>query len=119
MGVGWLATRATWLTRIGSDPGDDEDLRHKKALLVLISILIAPLSVVWGILYLALGSAVGIAPLLLRRLARVRGGFRANPGLPVERIARGERVSTAFRATRYLSGSKTLIQVMPRACTRE
>jgi adenylate cyclase len=52
------------LARIGEDPRDDEDLRQKKALLVLIAILIAPVSVVWGILYLALGSAVGIAPLV-------------------------------------------------------
>ena len=62
--VGWLAKSATLLARIGADPGDDEDLRHKKALLVLIAILIAPVSVVWGILYLTLGSAVGIAPLV-------------------------------------------------------
>jgi adenylate cyclase len=62
--VGWLAATATWLTRIGADPADDEDLRHKKALLVLIAVVIMPISVVWGILYLALGSAVGIAPLV-------------------------------------------------------
>ncbi|MGH7483951.1 MAG: adenylate/guanylate cyclase domain-containing protein [Longimicrobiales bacterium] len=49
---------------MGADPGDDEDLRQKKALLVLISVLVAPVSVAWGILYLALGSAVGIAPLV-------------------------------------------------------
>ncbi len=62
--VGWFAARATWLTRIGADPGDDEDLRQKKALLVLVAVVIMPISVVWGILYLALGSAVGIAPLV-------------------------------------------------------
>jgi adenylate cyclase len=61
---GWLAKRATWLTRIGADPQDDEDLRQKKALLVQVSVLIAPVAVLWGILYLALGSAVGIAPLV-------------------------------------------------------
>ena len=52
------------LARIGADPRDDEELRRKKVLLVLIAVLIAPVSVVWGILYLALGSAVGIAPLV-------------------------------------------------------
>jgi guanylate cyclase len=52
------------LARIGADPRDDEELRQKKALLVLLAVLIAPVSVVWGILYLALGSAVGIAPLV-------------------------------------------------------
>jgi guanylate cyclase len=53
-----------WVTRIGADPQDDEDLRQKKALLVLVAILIAPVALLWGILYLALGSAVGIAPLV-------------------------------------------------------
>ena len=52
------------LARIGADPEDDEELRQKKALLVLLAVLIAPVSVVWGILYLALGSWVGIAPLI-------------------------------------------------------
>jgi adenylate cyclase len=52
------------LARIGADPEDDEELRQKKALLVRLAVLIAPVSVVWGILYLALGSWVGIAPLI-------------------------------------------------------
>ena len=60
--VGWVAAWAARLSGIGADPQDDEDLRHKKALLVLLAVLIAPVSAVWGILYLALGSAVGIAP---------------------------------------------------------
>jgi adenylate cyclase len=63
-GIGWIANGAALLARIGADPRDDEELRQKKAFLVLIAILIAPVSVVWGILYLALGSAVGIAPLV-------------------------------------------------------
>jgi guanylate cyclase len=62
--AGRFATWAARLRRIGADPRDDEDLRQKKALLVLLAVLIAPLSAVWGILYLALGSAVGIAPLV-------------------------------------------------------
>ena len=62
--VGWIAKAAAWLARIGADPADDEELRQKKALLVRLAVLIAPVSVVWGILYLALGSAVGIAPLV-------------------------------------------------------
>ena len=52
------------LARIGADPRDDEELRQKKALLVRLAVLIAPVSVVWGILYLAFGSWVGIAPLV-------------------------------------------------------
>src|ERR671918_544747 len=63
-GIGWIAKGSALLARIGADPRDGEELRRKKALLVLISILIAPVSVVWGILYLSLGSAVGIAPLV-------------------------------------------------------
>jgi adenylate cyclase len=63
-GAGWIAGLAVPLAGIGADPEDGEDLRQKKALLVGLAVLIAPLSVVWGILYLALGSAVGIAPLV-------------------------------------------------------
>ena len=47
---------------IGADPSDDEDLRARKALLVLISLLILPVSAVWGALYLAFGSPVGVVP---------------------------------------------------------
>jgi hypothetical protein len=46
------------LALVGADPGDDEDLRARKALLVLISVLILPVSVLWGALYLAFGSSV-------------------------------------------------------------
>ncbi len=63
-GDGWIAGGAAMLAGIGADPQDDDELRQKKALLVLLAVLIAPVSVVWGILYLALGSAVGIAPLV-------------------------------------------------------
>jgi guanylate cyclase len=49
---------------IGADPADDEDLRARKALLVLISILILPVAALWGALYLAFGSPVGIVPLI-------------------------------------------------------
>jgi adenylate cyclase len=63
-GAGWIDRATALLARIGADPGDDDDLRHKKALLVQLAVLIAPVSVLWGILYLSLGSAVGIAPLV-------------------------------------------------------
>jgi guanylate cyclase len=62
--AGWIASGTAALARIGADPGDDEELRQKKALLVLVAVLIAPVSIAWGIMYLALGSAVGIAPLV-------------------------------------------------------
>jgi adenylate cyclase len=49
---------------IGADPRDDEDTRSSKALLVLISALILPIAVLWGVLYLAFGSPVGFVPLV-------------------------------------------------------
>jgi hypothetical protein len=39
---------AASLARIGADPRDDEELRQKKALLVLIAVLILPVSVVFA-----------------------------------------------------------------------
>jgi adenylate cyclase len=49
---------------VGADPHDDEDMRARKALLVLISILILPVAALWGGLYLAFGSPVGVVPLV-------------------------------------------------------
>jgi adenylate cyclase len=51
------------LAMIGADPQDDEDTRAGKALLVLISVLILPVSLLWAALYLAFGSRVGWVPL--------------------------------------------------------
>src|SRR6187397_2181380 len=51
-----------WLAGIGADPRDDEDLRQKKSLLVLLAILILPVSLVWGTCYLAFDSPVGVIP---------------------------------------------------------
>ncbi len=52
------------LALVGADPRDNEDLRARKALLVLISVLILPVSALWGALYLAFGSPVGVVPLV-------------------------------------------------------
>jgi adenylate cyclase len=60
--VGWITNGAALLARIGADARDDEELRQKKALLVLLAILILPVSVVWGSLYLGFGSPVGVVP---------------------------------------------------------
>ena len=49
-----------WLQGIGADPADDEETRQRKALLVGVSVLILPISLVWGSLYLALGSPGGL-----------------------------------------------------------
>ena len=58
---GRLTTR---LAGLGVRPEDDGDLRGKKNLLVLLAILILPVSLVWGSLYLALGSIVGVIPFI-------------------------------------------------------
>jgi guanylate cyclase len=52
------------LAQVGADPADDPDTSQRKALLVLISVLILPIAVLWGVLYLALGSPVGSVPLV-------------------------------------------------------
>jgi adenylate cyclase len=52
------------LAQIGADPSDDVDTRQGKALLVLTSVLILPISLVWGSLYLAFGSWSGFAAFL-------------------------------------------------------
>ena len=51
------------LARIGADPHDDVETRADKALLLLVSILILPVSLTWSVLYLAFGSPVGWVPL--------------------------------------------------------
>ena len=50
------------LAGLGVRAGDDDDLRAKKDLLVLLAILILPVSLVWGSLYLGFGSIVGVIP---------------------------------------------------------
>jgi adenylate cyclase len=47
------------LAQVGADPRDDEDTRLRKALLFFISLLILPIALVWGTLYLALGAQSG------------------------------------------------------------
>src|SRR5438045_8748628 len=50
------------LGTVGADPQDDEQTRQRKELLVLTSVLILPIAVVWGSLYLIFGSPVGYVP---------------------------------------------------------
>jgi len=59
-----IRAAADRLSLVGADPRDDEDLRACKALLVLISVLILPVAALWGALYLAFGSPVGVVPLV-------------------------------------------------------
>ncbi len=48
------------LAQVGADPRDDEERRFRKALLVVIAVLILPIALVWGTLYLALGAPAGV-----------------------------------------------------------
>src|SRR5256885_4893288 len=50
------------LATVGADPRDDEQTRQGKVSLVLTSVLILPIAVVWGSLYLIFGSPVGYVP---------------------------------------------------------
>jgi guanylate cyclase len=47
------------LASIGANPDDDLDTRKRKALLVYLAVLILPISLVWGTLYLTLGAVSG------------------------------------------------------------
>ena len=86
-GDGWFARVSARISRIGVDPRDDDDLRAKKTLLVLLAVLILPVSLVWGSLYLGFGSMVGVIPFIyfavsvgsLVVFART-GRFRSLPG---------------------------------------
>ena len=48
------------LAQVGADPRDDEERRFRKGLLVVIAVLILPISLVWGTLYVALGAPAGL-----------------------------------------------------------
>jgi adenylate cyclase len=58
-----LETALARLAAIGADSRDDEETRDRKALLVLVSILILPISLLWAGLYLALGAPSGVLAL--------------------------------------------------------
>ena len=44
-----------WIERIGEDPSDTIDVRSRKRVLVVVSVVIAFLAIFWGAIYLALG----------------------------------------------------------------
>jgi adenylate cyclase len=48
------------VSRIGADPEDSDEVRLRKSLLVLICLLILPISLAWGAIYLALGVSAGL-----------------------------------------------------------
>ncbi|MBA2380631.1 MAG: adenylate/guanylate cyclase domain-containing protein [Chloroflexi bacterium] len=45
---------------IGADPSDDDERRFRKALLVVVAVIVLPISLVWGTIYLALGAPAGL-----------------------------------------------------------
>ncbi|HET7030394.1 MAG TPA: adenylate/guanylate cyclase domain-containing protein [Candidatus Limnocylindrales bacterium] len=70
------------LARIGADPSDDEDLRARKLLLVAITCVVLVVALIWGALYLAFGSPVGIVPFVyFAILVAGLGAFRRNHDL--------------------------------------
>ncbi len=54
-----LDSTLTRLADIGAVPGDDEETRLQKGLLVLIALLILPIAGIWAVLYLAFGAWTG------------------------------------------------------------
>jgi adenylate cyclase len=52
------------LALVGADPSDDEETRVRKALLVLVAVLILPISLLWAGLYLGLGAPAGSVAIL-------------------------------------------------------
>jgi adenylate cyclase len=55
-----VARLLEWLGGVGADPDDDLETRRRKALLVYLAVLIWPISLVWAVLYLALGAPSGV-----------------------------------------------------------
>jgi len=52
------------LGHVGADPGDDQEAQLRKALLLLIAILILPIALLWAVLYLSFGVWSGSVALL-------------------------------------------------------
>jgi signal transduction histidine kinase/DNA-binding response OmpR family regulator/HPt (histidine-containing phosphotransfer) domain-containing protein/PAS domain-containing protein len=66
---GLLQTSARVL-QIGADPGDNEEHRLRKRLLVASVLVVLPASIIWGVVYVALGETIaGLLPLLYSGLA--------------------------------------------------
>jgi adenylate cyclase len=70
LGQGWIGR----VTEIGADPGDSDEVRLRKALLVLTCLAIVPISIVWGVIYLALGVWAGLVAWLYTLISLVAIG---------------------------------------------
>ena len=53
-----LAGGLDWISRLGSDPGDSDEVRRKKRYLVASAVLVLPAGVIWGLIYLEFGERV-------------------------------------------------------------
>jgi hypothetical protein len=68
------------LAKVGADPADDHEARLRKALLVLIAVLILPISFLWAGLYLAFGAWSGSVALLYAAISIVSIALFARTG---------------------------------------
>ncbi len=68
------------LAKVGADPADDDETRGRKALLVLIAVLILPISFLWAGLYLAFGAWSGSVALLYAAISIVSIALFARTG---------------------------------------
>ena len=59
------------IAAIGADPRDSEELAFRKSLLVVIAVLILPIALVWGTLYLAFGTPTGVVAYLYAAISVV------------------------------------------------
>jgi guanylate cyclase len=79
---GRLAAVLAPLAAVAADPADDEDVRGRKLLLVGVTVLVLAVALVWGSLYLAFGSPVGIVPFVyFAILAAALAAFHRNRDL--------------------------------------
>ena len=63
----WLDRAA----RVGADPDDTDEMRLRKTLLIVISLLILPISITWGAIYLAFGVWAGLIAWLYTAISLV------------------------------------------------
>ncbi len=65
------------LGRIGADPSDDAEMRLRKALLVLVAVLILPIALVWGVVFVAAGAVSGVIAFVYAAVSLVSIGVFA------------------------------------------
>ena len=92
--------------RIGADPRDDDELRLRKALLVLVCVLILPISLAWGAIYLALGAHGGPHRLAVPgHLGRRRSRSSRGPATPSGSCGSSCSTSCSPRRSRWRSSA--------------